>query len=81
MFDSLLQRNNGFMKTLEAADTGVSRRYFGECVKKMRAGARCTRVALLVRTSLQLKDFARNLSKGGSAKALISTMDLLNFVE
>ena len=34
LLDSLMQSNNGFIKTSEAIDAGVSRRYFGEYVKK-----------------------------------------------
>jgi len=34
LLDSILQKNNGFIKASEALDAGVSRRYFGEYVKK-----------------------------------------------
>ena len=34
LLDSLLHKNNGFVKTAEAINAGVSRRYFSEYVKK-----------------------------------------------
>ena len=34
LLDSLMRKNNGFIKTSEAIDAGISRRYFGEYVKK-----------------------------------------------
>ena len=34
VLDTLLQENNGFIKTSDAVRTGVSRTYFGEYVKK-----------------------------------------------
>ena len=34
LLDTVLEKNNGFIKTSEALETGVSRRYFGEYAKK-----------------------------------------------
>ena len=36
MLDSLLRKNNGFIKTADAVNAGVSKAYFGEYIKKRR---------------------------------------------